>query len=375
MKKSYIKLLIFIFIFTLIFFLNSFVFKILTTPFLCLFILFLIVIVYFTFGIEKDRHRYAKNIILEILITLIIFFLLYYLSGIIIGFAKTNYLTLSGLIKFIIPLIIYIILKEFLRYQLVMKASEEKKLIILVCIFFIILDCTVPFSAHVLGANRETFLLVALTLFPSITENILCTYLCLNFGYLPSMFYLLIIKLYIYIMPIIPNPSEFVYSIIFFLIPLIVMVKVKKWLKKDKTEVVILESYKKKKKELLYYIPLIIITLLLVYVISGYFRYYAIAIASGSMETVISKGDVVIVDQKYKKINKKDIIAYNYEGKVVVHRIYKIIDTKDEYFVYTKGDANSDYDQYKISKDMVIGVVKFKIPFIGYPTVRLNEIW
>lgn len=108
---------------------------------------------------------------------------------------------------------------------------------------------------------------------------------------------------------------------------------------------------------------------------SGYFRYYAIAIASGSMETLISKGDVVIVDKEYKTLSKKDIIAYNYEGKVIVHRIYKIINNNNQYFIYTKGDANRDYDKYKITKDMIIGVVHGKVPFIGYPTVLLNEKW
>lgn len=50
-------------------------------------------------------------------------------------------------------------------------------------------------------------------------------------------------------------------------------------------------------------------------------------------------------------------------------------DKNGEYFIYTKGDANSNYDEYKITKDMIIGVVKFKIPLLGYPTVLLNEKW
>ena len=58
-----------------------------------------------------------------------------------------------------------------------------------------------------------------------------------------------------------------------------------------------------------------------------------------------------------------------------INAINNIIDIKDEFYIYTKGDANKEYDKYKITKDMVIGVVKFKIPFIGYPTVLLNEKW
>ena len=93
------------------------------------------------------------------------------------------------------------------------------------------------------------------------------------------------------------------------------------------------------------------------------------------MEPKISKGDVVVVDKEFTNLKIGDILAYKYNGKVVVHRVYKIINTNEEYFIYTKGDANNDYDKYKITKDMFIGVVKFKVPLIGYPTVLLNERW
>ena len=89
----------------------------------------------------------------------------------------------------------------------------------------------------------------------------------------------------------------------------------------------------------------------------------------------IYKGDVVIVDKYFKDIKQGDILAYNYDNKVVVHRVYKIINTNGEYYIYTKGDANQDYDKYKITQDMFVGIVKAKLPLIGYPTVLLNERW
>lgn len=95
------------------------------------------------------------------------------------------------------------------------------------------------------------------------------------------------------------------------------------------------------------------------------------------MEKTISKGDVVIVNKKYNNLKEEDIIAYNYEGKIVVHRINEIIySNKDsDMYIYTKGDANKEKDKYKVTEEMIIGVVNFKIPLIGYPTVLLNERW
>lgn len=374
MKKSYIKLIIFSFTFILFFLLNSLKFQFLNQTILNIILILLLGLAYFLFGFEKNRKRYWKDIVLEIIIILISFFLMYYLLGIFIGFAKTkNYLTITSIKKFILPIIIYIILKEYLRYQLIMKASEEKKLIYLICIFFIALENTVPFSIHPLSFNQEMFLFLALTFIPSITENILCTYLTLNFGYIPGIVYLLIIKLYFYILPLIPNPNEYIYSIIFFLLPVLILIKIKKWQEKDRTNQI--ERKQQNKSGLIYYLPALIITIVLVYFISGYFKYYAIAIASNSMKPCFYKGDIVIINKEYKNLKNKDIIAFKYEGTVIVHRINQIIKQKNEYYIYTKGDANHNPDNYKITKDMILGVVKCRIPYIGKPTVLLNEHW
>ncbi len=374
MKKSYIKLIIFSFSFILFFLLNSLKFQFLNQTILNIILILLLGLTYFLFGFEKNRKRYWKDIVLEIIIILISFFLIYYLSGVFIGFAKTkNYLTITSFKKFIFPIFIYIILKEYLRYQLIMKASEEKKLIYLICIFFIALENTVPFSIHPLSFNQEMFLFLALTFIPSITENILCTYLSLNFGYMPGIVYLWITKLYFYILPLIPNPNEYIYSMVFFLLPVFVLFRIKSWQQKDRTNPI--EREQQNKSGLIYYLPALIITIVLVYFVSGYFKYYAIAIASNSMSPCFYKGDVVIVDQKYKNLNQGDIIAFKYEGTVIVHRINQIIKQKNEYYIYTKGDANHNPDNYKITKDMILGVVKCKIPYIGKPTVLLNEYW
>ena len=376
MKKSYFRLMAFLFLFILFFLANSFIFHVLTQQFLDVLLLVLIVFSYFLFGVEKDRHRYRKDIVLEIFITLISFFLLYYVLGIFTSFARgENYFTVSRFFQFVFPLIIYILLKEFLRYQLVMKASESKILMGFVCFFFIVMDNTIPFSAHVFQFNREIFLLVALTFLPSITENILCTYLGFHFGYFPSICYLFIVKLYPYLLPIVPNPNEYFYSLIFLLLPTIVLFRVKKWLSNDRTEEVIVERFKKIKLEMITYLGAGILMAILVYAVSGYFRYYTVAVASGSMEKLLSKGDVVIVDQKEKQFQQGDVIAYRYNGVVIVHRIYRIVDVDDGYFIYTKGDANANPDRWKITKDEVVGLVKFKIPLLGYPTVLLNEMW
>ena len=122
---------------------------------------------------------------------------------------------------------------------------------------------------------------------------------------------------------------------------------------------------------------LAIIVFTLAYFVSGFFRYYAVAIATGSMTPNILVGDVVIVDQHkdYKKLEKGEVIAYKYGNIVVVHRLCDIVVIGEDYYFYTKGDANENKDNYIIYPDMVMGNVKVKIPYIGLPTVWLNNLF
>lgn len=378
MKKSFKRLIIFSLIIIAISLLNGFLFKIFNRWTLLLFTIILLLITKIIFGYEKDRHRYAKDIILEIIINLITFFMIYYMSGIFISFAKVgNYLTLKYMTTAIIPLILYIIAKEYLRYTLITKAGDKNGIIVLITIAFICLDCTIATSINAISFSKETFLLLALTIIPSISENILCSWMTYHFGYTPCLVYLMVLNLYKYFLPIIPNPNEYLYSIIFFILPILILINLNNWLKKDKTEALVLEHKHSAKLKIACEFPIIIILIVMIYFVSGYFKYYAIAIATGSMVPNINKGDVVIVNQQFKEKDLKigKVIAYNYNDKVVVHRIYKKVQTDKELIIYTKGDANNNMDEYKITIDMIVGIVDAKIPFIGYPTVMINEAW
>ena len=375
MKKGYKKLLIIQSIILLILLINSFFLNILDNYIKIIFLLLVIVIFKKNIGIERDNHRYTKDIIFEILIFLLIFFIIYYLLGIIIGFAKTeNYYTINGIIKFIIPIILIVILKEYLRYSMIMKAEGSLLLVITTIILFILFDSSNAIFYNSLKTKYDLFSLFSLTLLPAISTHIICSYLVYKVGYKPSIVYLLIIELYQYLIPIVPNPNEYLSSVIKFLLPIYLLHILNKFYKHNHEEE--LNRDYKKKNILSILMPTFLISIL-VYFSSGYFKYYSIAIASGSMEKVLSKGDVVIVEKikdDYKSLKEGNIIAYKYEGIIVVHRIEKIIKNKNKLKIYTKGDANKNIDNYVVEEEYVIGKVKFKVPLIGLPTVWLNEL-
>ena len=93
------------------------------------------------------------------------------------------------------------------------------------------------------------------------------------------------------------------------------------------------------------------------------------------MEPKIKVGDVVIVDRYFKKnsLEKGKIIAFKKDNIIMVHRIVKKVKLDNSFVYYTKGDANNNIDDFLINEKDIIGVVNFKIGYIGYPTVWFSK--
>ena len=92
--------------------------------------------------------------------------------------------------------------------------------------------------------------------------------------------------------------------------------------------------------------------------------YRTYTVLSGSMEPKFYPGDIVVVKHKDKTdIKLNDIVTYkDSDGVVITHRIIK--ETPEGYI--TKGDNNNTEDADILTKDNIIGEVKFSIPKIGY---------
>jgi len=361
-------------IFILLLFLNSFVWNILNNYGMIIFALIMLILFKCFFGFEKDRHRYVKDIIFDIFIIILISFLSYYLMGIYIGFYRVgNFYDWYGLKTFILPTFLMIIVKEFLRYQMLTKSDGNMFLIIINIFLFVLMDVSNSLYYDNFSSVLDVFKLVALTLLPSVSRNIVCSYISLKFGYKPNYVWCLILGLYQYLLPIIPNPNEYFLSILILLLPIFIFFRVYGFVSKA-SDFEIEREYNNKNIFVMI-VPIVLIGLVFYYT-SGYFKYYAVAIASGSMSPYINKGDIVVIDkikEDYSKIKVDQVLAYEYNNVLVVHRIVNIIYDNGEYYFYTKGDSNNNKDNYVIKEEMIKGIVKYRIPYIGLPTVWINQ--
>lgn len=100
--------------------------------------------------------------------------------------------------------------------------------------------------------------------------------------------------------------------------------------------------------------------------VPSFFGWKPFIVLSGSMETQISAGDIVVVKEiDTNELKKGDIIAFKDGNIVITHRIDEVseIDGKTHYI--TKGDNNSTQDFGYVLPEQVEGVFKFKIARLG----------
>ena len=103
------------------------------------------------------------------------------------------------------------------------------------------------------------------------------------------------------------------------------------------------------------------------------FGYKPFIVLSGSMETQIHIGDLIItkiVDPSTLKMD--DVIAFrDAEDTVTTHRIINIIEKDGIKYFVTKGDNNNSQDQNLVELEDVEGIYITRIPYVGNV---LNEI-
>ena len=100
--------------------------------------------------------------------------------------------------------------------------------------------------------------------------------------------------------------------------------------------------------------------------IADFMGYKPFIVMSGSMETTINIGDLVIV----KKVNSSsihigDIIAFKNGNIVISHRVKEVINDSGTYKFKTKGDNNNVTDDFIVNSDAIEGIFVNKIPGLG----------
>lgn len=372
MKKS-LKQLLTIQIFMLLVIITGFFYgSIFENNLEVLFLLVSFIALYSVFKIDlKNDYKYKQ--ILKIVMTCLLFYFVFiYVAGLFTGFAKTIYtFNFNNFIYNIIPTIIYIILMECIRTIYINKSNNNKIIIILSCIIFILYDSFSKYYLYDFKVSDELYEYIGLIVLTSIARNIFLTILCSKSNVINCVIYRIITEIYIFLVPIVPNFGPYINSVLEIALPLIIGLIL------IRPPIRILASPKKSKYSRTLSVVITAILLLIVLLNSGFIKYQMFVIGSNSMNTYIYRGDVIIArrtnNKEIKNIKKGEILVFRYNNKIISHRVYKIIKRNNKLYFKTKGDNNDQVDDNIVKEKDIIGTVSFRIKYIGLPSIWLRE--
>ena len=324
----------------------------------------------FVGGFPRNKNYFKRRSFKIVLIILLIYVIVSYLLGLILGFNKPFYqYDILANLKNILIISLFIICMETSRY-LILSHNPSKKHIIILTLEFIILSISLKLHGFRFDSFEELFIILSTIIIPLIANEMLLTYLSYSVGLLPSLLYRLSISLFIFIVPFVPSLGNYLTAIFGLMVPFAIYIQVRKsLLYKEKYSI-----YAKKHLKIIISLFLTVFLLIIILLVSGLFRYQLVAIVSDSMVPVYNRGDAVIYEKMdAKDIKIHDILVYKYKGSVVTHRVVEIEESNGKYIFKTKGDNNDACDTIKPTNNEVLGKVKFVVKFIGYPTIWFSE--
>ena len=377
MKKGFNKILILEIILLIFLLFNSFVFRIANMYVISGIMLPFLILMTVLNGFEKDNYRYKKDVLLNIIIFLLMYYFITYFLGLFSGFVKSSYsLSFINIIKNTFPVIALILISELMRYVLFNKTKRNLPCLIIGCLLFVMVDINTMVHIYDVKTALGITKMICLVVFPSITKNIFLTYLTMKVGYKNGIIYRLITEISTYLFPIFPDFGEYINVLLKTVLPIAIMARLNNMFNYYSVRKIKDSRYNNRKLVLYSVITFSLLTIVLL--TSGLFTYQALTIGSGSMSPAIEKGDVIILkgmkNEEARKIKKGDVLVYNHDNKIIVHRVIKKSNNGKTISFKTKGDYNNTKDSWTVKQEDVIGIVKFRIRWIGIPTVALNEL-
>ena len=335
-----------------------------------LFISFIILIL--SFGWKKDNNYLKKYIIRSLISILMAYMILIYGLGIFLGFTKGFLSHNANFFKNLAVSVFFILELEAVRYLICKNSLHSKKPIILFTILSSILCVLLEINISNLETSEHIFIFASTIVLPIIAQELLCSYMTYKVSIVPSLIFKAVIKLYVFIIPIVPDLGNYIYSAVNVIFPYIIYMFINKSIIKYEK----IKANLKKASITVYSIPLLIAFGILIVLVSGIFKYKLIAIATNSMDPAYGRGDAVIYEKlSPEEIEVGDILVFRKNHVIITHRVTKKWISNDSYHFNTKGDHNEVQDAFVTNGSDVLGKVEFSIKYIGYPTVLVREFF
>jgi signal peptidase len=326
----------------------------------------------------KKRSILSINkgqVLLILTVAALAFVMIYYLTGLKFGFYKNPYrLTVTNFFKYVLPIATIIVTTEIIRFVMVAQKSRlAHMLCYLSCVVAEMLVCSNLPSVTTFNRFMD---LVAGALFPALVANFFYNYTSRRYGMYPIIAFRAIISLHTYLIPVTSGIAESLYHLFLMFLPIVLFLFIDTLFERRRRYALGNTSRFWRVMSKILTAIVVIIMVGTVMLISNQFRYGALVIATESMTGELNRGDVVIFESfESQHIPEGQVIVFEKYNTTVVHRVVdiKIINGIARY--YTKGDANEDNDMGYITNAEIVGLVNYKIPVVGYPTLWLRSLF
>ena len=327
---------------------------------------------------EHPRYKNKVDKIQTVVIAVILYLIVYFLSGLVFGYQYSPYSHDIG--KILVNIWSYIpafICQEYVRSILVNYTSRKKYILAIVTVLFVAVELNYTEIDKNFANMQTSFEYISSVLIPSVVKNSLFTYIATIAGFIPNIIYRSVIQIVFFITPIFPNLDWFGTALFEIITPSIV------YFYMNYEQIKVEENVSRRRinrDNPLNILPIYAILIMFVGFVLGLFKNEPVAIVSNSMVPAFSRGDVVVVRKldvdETDKLKVGDVLQYEADGRYIVHRIVKIKEDDNGAFTFiTQGDNNNAPDSNPVTESQIRGVVKYVIPKIGYPSVWLNDMF
>jgi len=258
---------------------------------------------------------------------------------------------------------------EFLRGYLLGNSRRVRTSLVLTSLFFTFLSFTYTRYLNMITSSYSSSVNFIMRSFvPLFLSNLLVGYLFILGGIKNSLIYSMFTRLYIYLMPLLPNVSSGMLAVVnvvqvfvFFVILEIT------YSGESETKKITLSSK---------LLSFVFFSLLLAVLVSMIIGYRALVVVSGSMSPALNVGDVAVINTRVSPsdVVEGDVIAFYLSRDIIIHRVVRVLNTSSGIKYLTKGDANENPDPFRVSQSALLGKYVFKIPLVGYLWIYLMQI-
>ena len=326
----------------------------------------------------KKRNIFSINanqVLLVMTAIALVYVVLYYLTGLKFGFVMNPYkLSVKNFFKYILPIASIIVCSEIIRTIMIAHPGKFAKVL---CYFScLVADLLIVSSIPYVTSFNRFMDLIAGALFPAILANLLYHYLSKRYGMYPNVVFRAITTLHLYVFSVRSGISDSLVHFVDLMLPIAIFFfidslyeKKRKFALGNTSRVVRIAS------GILTAVVLVILTGT-VMLVSNQFKYGSLVIATESMTGEINKGDVVIFESyDDHAVQEGQVIVFEKDKSMIVHRVVDIEIINGQTRYYTKGDANEDNDAGYITESNIVGLVYYKAPYLGYPTLWVRSLF